>query len=318
MKIPIKVERATATKHKFIEWMIHDVCNYNCSFCCNENKAGINRWTTIEKYKEYADKIISQCDGNPLWIQFTGGEPTLFPDLLELMQYVKNKGAYVSLLTNGSRTLRWWEELKQGKCLDNLMLTYHPEQTNDYIHAANVLNLFHYEETSTSCLITHTYSVFDKSIIARDYMRQHTGAYIIYKAMKTEDMEVFSEYTVEQLKEVMIPSFAGDKIDSKVKPKIPSDCKLSDFMKISYNNGIKEVVSTQHLLKTKQNNFNGWMCNVGMNTIRIANNKFYRGICEEGGIQGSLDGEIKFSTQEIRCTKNRCYCDTDLFTTKTR
>ena len=57
------------------------------------------------------------------------------------------------LITNGSRTLRWWKECKDAKILDLLYVTYHPEQTTDYKHVAEVLNLFHDEPTKTNCLI---------------------------------------------------------------------------------------------------------------------------------------------------------------------
>lgn len=115
MKIfPIKVEKLIPKTYRFIEWKIHNVCNYNCSFCPSRHKNGSQRWFSLDQYKSYIDKLYHLCEGAPYWIQFTGGEPTLFPKLIELCQYIKSKNGLVSLISNGSRTLRWWEELKKA------------------------------------------------------------------------------------------------------------------------------------------------------------------------------------------------------------
>ena len=49
--IPIRVERRTPNEAKVIEWMIHNVCNYDCTFCGLPNKNGTDRWLTLEEYK---------------------------------------------------------------------------------------------------------------------------------------------------------------------------------------------------------------------------------------------------------------------------
>ena len=70
MKIfPIKVEKATQPDYKFIEWKIHNVCNHDCSFCGSRHKDGSQRWFSLEKYKEYTDKLVESCGDSPFWIQ---------------------------------------------------------------------------------------------------------------------------------------------------------------------------------------------------------------------------------------------------------
>ena len=174
IKIPIKVEKAVKSECKFVEWKIHNVCNHNCSFCGLENKDGSQRWYSLETYQEYTDKIVDSCNGEPFWIQITGGEPTLFPELIELIKYIKQKGGYTSLISNGTRTLRWWNELKESKSLDQLYITYHSEQTSDYQHIVDVLNVFHNDPTETICLITHVITTVDLAFEASDYIKNHT------------------------------------------------------------------------------------------------------------------------------------------------
>ena len=98
--IPIASEKVRHTIHKTIEWSLHNVCNYNCSFCGPEHKIGDRRWKSLDTYKMYVDKLLNATGPNP-WFILTGGEPTLFPEFIELMSYLKAKGAYVCLITNG-------------------------------------------------------------------------------------------------------------------------------------------------------------------------------------------------------------------------
>jgi len=162
MKIfPIKVEKATQVDYKFIEWKIHNVCNHNCSFCGSQHKDGSQRWFSLEKYKEYTDKLVEACGDSPFWIQITGGEPTLYPDLIPLLAYMKSKGAMISMISNGSRTIRWWKELQEENIIDYLFLTYHSEQTDNYQHIEEVINLFHNQPTEVICLLTHVYDTLD-------------------------------------------------------------------------------------------------------------------------------------------------------------
>ena len=68
--------------------------------------------------------------------------------------------------------------------------------------------------------------------------------------------------------------------------------------------------------KTKQNNFKNWKCAVGIDTMRIVGNNIYRGVCGMGDVQYSLDDDFKFSDDFIVCNTDRCFCTTDLITTK--
>ena len=108
---PIHVKRSVPQPFKVINWKLHNVCNYSCSFCGKENNSGNERWLPLEKYKSIVDKIAEACLESPFYIVYTGGEPTLYPDLIELLQYSKNKGAWNILASNGSRTMRWRKEL---------------------------------------------------------------------------------------------------------------------------------------------------------------------------------------------------------------
>lgn len=314
--VPIKVEKATTTNYKFIEWMLHNVCNYDCSFCEDTNKNGSIRWNTLDKYKLYVDKLINVCNGKTVWFQFTGGEPTLFPELLELLEYIKSKGAYISLISNGSRTIRWWQELKEKQCLDYLFITCHTEQIESVDHIIKVLDLFHNEQIQTTCMITHTINSIEKALTFRKLLEEKTGTVILFKAMMIVDYDIYSLYTTEQSKEIMKSLSYGKNFSTKVKPKYPDSHRFTSNIKVTYNDNSTKILDPQVIFKTKQNNFKNWKCAVGIDTMRIVGNNIYRGVCGMGDVQYSLDDDFKFSDDFIVCNTDRCFCATDLITTK--
>lgn len=74
-------------------------CNYNCYYC--HNRSLINGDSDILLPKHIEDFLLKRrclLDG----VVLSGGEPTLQPDLLEYIKYLKDLGYKVKLDTNGS------------------------------------------------------------------------------------------------------------------------------------------------------------------------------------------------------------------------
>ena len=183
MKQIVKIQAHDKFPYKLVEWKLHDKCNYDCIFCGEENKAGHKGWDDFESNKMIVDSIVKSAEGEPLWIQLTGGEPTLYPKFLELVQYIKEQGAYVCILSNGSRTLRWWKQFQGTRLIDMLFLTFHSQQKADYKHIEQVSNLFLNDETIVVCIGTYTADSIDYLIEGMDYILDNTGNYITTNAM---------------------------------------------------------------------------------------------------------------------------------------
>lgn len=96
-------------------------CNLHCQYCYNAWKAPIPKLEggtepvetfatldTMSTKELLARTILGSRARN---ITFSGGEPTLRPDLLELIRYVKRMGVSMNLITNG--TLVSPDEIKE-------------------------------------------------------------------------------------------------------------------------------------------------------------------------------------------------------------
>lgn len=72
-------------------------CNYKCRYCFSHfNTKSI---LSIKEWKEIVDNISSSISVRRFNI--AGGEPLLYPQIDELIEYIKSKGIDVSIITNG-------------------------------------------------------------------------------------------------------------------------------------------------------------------------------------------------------------------------
>lgn len=80
---------------------ITDACNLKCPTCFAD--ASGKAFLSMEQIKNMLDLYV-RCEGQPEVVQFSGGEPTLHPDLFEMLELANSKGIkVVQINTNGIR-----------------------------------------------------------------------------------------------------------------------------------------------------------------------------------------------------------------------
>ena len=76
------------------------LCNNNCSFCVQGHKKKFGNKESGELRRHIKKSAEDGCKG----IVFTGGEPTIRPDILELVKYAKESGfELIQIQSNGRR-----------------------------------------------------------------------------------------------------------------------------------------------------------------------------------------------------------------------
>ena len=83
---------------------ILETCNFKCRQCFS--KFGTEKLLPVKDWEKIVDNCIAGTDVDEFNI--AGGEPMLYPGLVELVQYIRNKGVKVSLITNGSLMDEEW------------------------------------------------------------------------------------------------------------------------------------------------------------------------------------------------------------------
>ncbi len=99
-KLPSGLLQFSADKKPVVVWNCTQTCNLRCMHCYagSENKKYSGEMTTDEA-KAMIDDL--SAFGAPVLL-FSGGEPCMRPDLLELMHYAKEHGMRVVISTNGT------------------------------------------------------------------------------------------------------------------------------------------------------------------------------------------------------------------------
>ena len=115
-----------------IDWMLHDHCTSQCSYCPTRFYGGETPKGILE-YIEVTKKIIDHYDtlGRKIdWI-FNGGEPLEMFDFPMMLKLCKERGGTIDLTTNGGKLwLDWWAIEPH---IDTLHLSYHYWQNPNLI-----------------------------------------------------------------------------------------------------------------------------------------------------------------------------------------
>jgi uncharacterized radical SAM superfamily Fe-S cluster-containing enzyme len=83
---------------------INSVCNMDCPLCFADARPGFN--LSLPEVEQMLDDFV-RTEGNPEVVQFSGGEPTLHPQIIEFVLAAKARGIRLVMInTNGKRIAR--------------------------------------------------------------------------------------------------------------------------------------------------------------------------------------------------------------------
>jgi len=83
---------------------VNSACNMDCPLCFSD--AGPGFTLTLEEVEQMLDDFV-RTEGKPEVIQFSGGEPTVHPQIIEFIRAAKGRNiSFVMINTNGKRIAR--------------------------------------------------------------------------------------------------------------------------------------------------------------------------------------------------------------------
>jgi hypothetical protein len=228
----------------------------------------------------------------------SSGEPTLHPDFLNLISYLKGRGFKTAVVTNGHKPKEWWEKLHGF--LDLAAISYHHNQTD--------LDVF-IDKINCIC----------ESVPVIIYVLAPKENFELYLNIFNKIVSECKKNTYVSLKPVLLqgsePYTKEESEKFKLVSPIIETIKPLDEGKVirEYNDGSSDVVRPMDLVTQNENNFNGWNCWVGVKCLRIfPNGDIYRASCESkinrkiGNIHRPYD--FKMPTEPIICNHDECNC----------
>jgi len=87
------------------ELLVTSRCNFSCTYCRKRTQPDLPLEDALRTLKIWTDEGLKN-------VRFSGGEPTIYPHLLELVTYVKVRGVeQIAISTNGSANRELYDQL---------------------------------------------------------------------------------------------------------------------------------------------------------------------------------------------------------------
>jgi len=279
-----------------VEWNLGKRCNYDCTYCPSFIHDNHSPHTDINVLTSAVDRL---CEiGKPIRISLTGGEPCVHPKIEELLDYFKQKGiSWVNLTTNGTRGYSWY--LNNEMYFNHLVFSLHFEE--NWTRVFDTIMKF-YDSTERDFFVNvmahHNYMINVRSVVKKfndlgikyavRRIRWTKGDHNVFDDMRYDGVDL--EWLLAQ--------------EATAKPNVLVDDK--------------EKVHANDIIKLHRNNFKGWSCNAGLESLMINwDGEVHRATCRVGGSLGNIyQGRFFFPTNSIVCSRDWCTCAADIPLTK--
>ena len=275
-----------------------DICNFNCPYCFPGSTSGKYRYSNVDVALEKFKKLFAQYDKVKYHLTIAGGgEPTLWPKLEYFCEQVKQlANVRISLVSNGSRTLRWWKD--NAKFIDEAVLSCHVQDV-DIEHFVEVADTLYENGTEVLAMMLMDAQEWNRCV---DYVNIMLNSKMPWNVQAKEvvispgrDIDSYTQYQLDYLKEP-IKRFTLSKDISEYR-----------YVESLGFYGDKQFPATSNTyIMNKQNYFKGWKCNMPLERIAVDAGLNVRGSCG-----------VTFNTLEaITCPKDCCDCQPDTHITK--
>jgi MoaA/NifB/PqqE/SkfB family radical SAM enzyme len=293
-----------------VNWCLGNTCNYKCSYCPSNLHDGSIKWPDVDQIKNFIRKVVEQVHPRKVYFEMTGGEVTMYRHFEEICKYCTEIGAKVGLISNGSRTLRWWEENRQY--FDHVCLSFHSEFA-DPEHFINVVKIIN-SSVRTHVNIMMSPEKFDFCYSVANKVKELGNISMALQPLIHDFGEQVYDYTPAQ-KNIF------DKQHELITKHIKFTKSFQYYrgaMRVVYPDGQSRVSSAHRFISDNSNNWSGWRCYSGVEQIIVdMDGSYYRGWCKVGGSLGKItDPKIKIPIDPVTCNKTMCHCNFDIMSTK--
>lgn len=299
----------------YVDWDITSRCNFSCYYCNPEAHDGKYNFPELDTAKNFVDKVQEEYKDIKKFAVYNifGGEPTIWRELSDFSKHVKavNPKNIVQLLTNGNKTVNWWK--RNAPYIDKIIVSVHVAQA-DIVELVDKFNAVA-DDIVIDFQLAMDIRIFDKCVECYNYAEKNLHPNISLKSKPLRKMLGDSElmpYTPDQ-KTVLstLKNKNGKNIDGIASP----------MVKKYQGNIVDSDVDITNLVLNKENNWNGWACWIGIDTINITRegNITIGSQCNPDIILGNINNlNFKFPLKPIICKYQTCGCYADIHTRKVK
>ena len=318
----IKIEHISphATRVGYVDWRLGNSCNYKCSYCPPYENSGSFPWIDIATHIKTQNIIIEgyRSIGKSTSFAYTGGEPTVYKHFPELLENGKKQGAWNWVYTNGSRTVRYWNDIKD--VLDMACISYHAEYDKGD-HLIEVVDAIKKQVYISVNVVMHPLQL-DKCFAFIDKFKSaHPEIVIDTKIVRVAHGEVtHPDYTADSIAKILEYKKIALARPRKQAIGRPFLGKNVTMKVVEPDKETRLINCQEEILKGPDgyNDFNNWECYIGVESLMIDfDGKVYKGYCQVDGSIGTIPN-FEVPKDPVICNygNKRCTCNLDFATTK--
>lgn len=279
----------------YVTWECTTECNYSCSYCWPSCHNGLYRWPDSSKTDSIIHYLKTASQGKPVIIDIMGGEPTLWPELQRFCQEIFNIGGMATFSSNGSRTVRWWDNFVAP--VQELVFSFHSEYAS----------IEHYVDIIKS--VQHRYNTTIMILYHPSFKEKCLNAWTTFTANDAYQINV-------QIKKIVSPNIKYNAEDEQI---LLYEYWNSKVAKTTYHMDLfmnDMVVSPRNLIASGKNLFYNWSCQLGNNYRYItANGDIFGAACSTARkyhMGNVYNNSSNVDPQIVKCNDNNCGCYVDL------
>ena len=283
-----------------VEWNIGKRCNLDCGYCPAEIHDNFSPHTDLDKMVNTIYEL--EKFNKPIRLSLTGGEPTVHPKINDILECAKARLHWLSVTTNALRSPEWY--IKQP--VDQWVFSLHFDNEHSQRAAENIVrysqlidmeDIHHLYQVNLMCHHEH----MDRVRAAATLLEGHNIPYVCRRIRWTEaeDRDWFDDmrYKEKDLEWILNQTST-----------VRANCVIDRDLMVHAND----------IIKHKLNQFEGWKCNAGLESLMINwDGEVQRATCKEGSSLGNIyNGTFEPPSEAIICTRKFCTCVADIPLTK--
>lgn len=304
-------------KNKFanITWQVSDVCNYKCTYCNPGNYGAKHKNLDTKQYIKVLDQIIEHFlkeHYTEFKFFFSGGEPTVWPPLLEICEFIRSKvpRATIAVNSNLSRPLSWWKQ--NHKYFNDVVASFHIEGCNQDVYLANV-KFLQYKLNYLACRILMHDDRFQEVVDFSEKLKKELTNCIIEYAALFEELKPQSEmyhYKDDWKREFIKNNSYVYKRDIEFSH---LGHQNEAYCYEVYEDGTRNGLNATRLISSGHNNFKGWRCWINDSIFINPAGDIKLASCQLSRSVGNINDEkISLMSRPVICSVNSCGCGTDI------
>jgi organic radical activating enzyme len=295
---PIKIVSTQQPHILAIRWNPNNVCNYKCEYCWPGSNTGDylspkNLDLIVKNFNHMIERYKTKLGKTKIHLSLAGGEPTLWKDLALFIHEIKKENdVYFSLISNGSRTLRWWKQY--GHLIDNAHLSYHISQADPDHMIAVADTMFEFNKKVTVKVLMDR-KHWQEGLDVIEYMKKNSKHKWILMTCEVIEPEVSSIKSIKIIdaNDIQLTKKQKSFLKNPLK-RIPNLLWLWKNRKLIFEGQMRIFESVAYFengktMKAKSNTyinknwtgFEGWSCDIGLDNVYINWTGDIQGSCQQ-------------------------------------